>query len=54
MIRFGDITRDEFFVPYQTALKGVTIENTGFEPLVLLNFFGPDCNLDMPDKKYGN
>lgn len=51
MIRFGDVTRDEFFVPYQTAVKGVTIENTGFEPLVLLKFFGPDCNPDMPDKK---
>jgi hypothetical protein len=49
MIRFGDITHDEFFVPYQTAVKGVTIENTGFEPLVLLKHFGPDCNPDMPD-----
>ena len=51
MIRYGDITKDEFFVPYQTALKGVTIENTGCEPLVLLKFFGPDCNPDMPDKE---
>jgi hypothetical protein len=50
MIRFGDITRDEFFVPYITATKGVALENTGFEPLVLLKFFGPDCNPDMPDK----
>jgi hypothetical protein len=51
MIRFGDITRDEFFVPYQTAVKGLTIENTGQEPLVILKHFGPDCNPDMPDKK---
>ncbi len=51
MIRFGDITRDEFFVPYPTAIKGVTIENKGYEPLVLLKFFGPDCNPDMPSKK---
>ncbi len=50
MIRFNDITRDEFFVPYPTALKGVTIENTGAEPLVILKHFGPDCNPDMPDK----
>jgi hypothetical protein len=50
MVRFGDSTRDEFFVPYQTARDGVTVENTGFEPLVLLKFFGPDCNPDMPDK----
>lgn len=49
MIRYGDLTRDEFFVPYPTATKGVTIENTGYEPLVILKFFGPDCNPDMPD-----
>ncbi|MHB1276390.1 MAG: hypothetical protein ACYCXQ_04190 [Candidatus Humimicrobiaceae bacterium] len=50
MIRFGDITKDEFFVPYPTAVKGVTIENTGCEPLVMLKFFGPDNNSDMPQK----
>lgn len=50
MIRFGDITKDEFFVPYPTAVKGVNIENTGCEPLVMLKFFGPDCNPDMPQK----
>ena len=51
MIRYGDLTRDEFFVPYPTANAGVTIKNTGYEPLVMLKFFGPDCNPDMPDKK---
>ncbi|MFC2087139.1 hypothetical protein ACFLSA_03130 [Bacteroidota bacterium] len=51
MIRFGDITRDEFFVPINTAQKGVTVENHGHEPLVILKFFGPDCNPDMPDKQ---
>lgn len=51
MIRFGDITKDEFFVPYPTAVKGVTIENNGCEPIVMLKFFGPDNNPDMPDKK---
>jgi len=51
MIRFGDLTRDEFFVPFDTAVKGVTLENTGFEPLVMLKYFGPDSNPDMPDKK---
>ena len=50
MIRFGDITRDEFFVPCPAALKGVTIENTGNEPVVMLKFFGPDNNPDMPEK----
>lgn len=50
MIRYGDLTRDEFFVPFCAATSGVTIENTGYEPLVILKFFGPDCNPDMPDK----
>ena len=50
MIRFGEITYDEFFVPYSTAISGVTIENTGYEPLVILKHFGPDCNADVPDK----
>jgi hypothetical protein len=50
MIRFGDMTWDEFFIPYVTATKGVKIINKGHEPLVMLKFFGPDCNPDMPDK----
>ncbi len=49
MIRFGDLTRDEYFVPYATATEGVMIENKGSEPLVILKFFGPDCNSDMPE-----
>ena len=51
LIRYGDLNRDEFFVPYPTANAGVTIKNTGYEPLVMLKFFGPDCNPDMPDKR---
>jgi hypothetical protein len=50
MIRFGDITWDEFYVPYITAVKGIKVINSGYEPLVMLKFFGPDCNPDMPDK----
>ena len=51
IIRYGDITKDELFVTYQTALKGITIENTGLEAIVLLKFFGPDCNHDMPNNE---
>lgn len=50
MIRYGEITRDEFFVPFSMAVKGVTVENTGHEPLAILKYFGPDSNPDMPDK----
>jgi hypothetical protein len=51
LIRFGDLTNDEFFVPYPAAARGVSVKNEGNEPLVMLKFFGPDCNPDMPDKK---
>ncbi|MGI6368064.1 MAG: hypothetical protein ACOX2L_06825 [Anaerolineae bacterium] len=42
MIRFGELTRDEFFVSEQAALQGVTVRNDStVEPLVLLRHFGP-------------
>ena len=42
-IRFGEVTYDEFFVTYEVARSGYTVENTGRDPLVLLRHFGPDC-----------
>jgi hypothetical protein len=42
MIRFGELTEDEYFVTYDTARGGVTFVNTGTEPLVTLRYFGPD------------
>lgn len=42
MIRFGKETLDEYFVTYEVAHSGYTVENTGTEPLVLLRHFGPD------------
>ncbi len=51
IIRIDDITRDEYFVPYPTAIKGVTVENKSNEPLVMIKFFGPDCNDDMPRRE---
>lgn len=41
-IRFGQETLDEYFVTYETATGGYTVENTGHEPLVLLRHFGPN------------
>lgn len=38
---FGDETLDEYFVTYETARSGYTVENTGTEQLVLLRHFGP-------------
>ncbi|MCL5071459.1 MAG: hypothetical protein M1308_11270 [Actinobacteria bacterium] len=48
-IRYGELTDDEFFITYQAAQKGVEIENTANEPLVMLKVFGPDTNPDMPE-----
>jgi hypothetical protein len=48
-IRFGDLTSDEYFVTDETARGGYTIKNTGDEPLVILRYFGPGVNSDMPN-----
>ena len=48
MIRFGAMTEDEVFVTAQAAAGGVTIENTGSEPLVGLRYFGPNAQKDAP------
>ncbi|WP_339735827.1 hypothetical protein [uncultured Gimesia sp.] len=49
MIRFGEMTEDEVFVTEKTAQAGVTIENTGSEPLVSLRYFGPDACPGAPN-----
>lgn len=50
MIRFGQMTEDEFFVSYAAAGQGVTIVNSSStEPLVLLKHFNPG-NPDMPQR----
>ena len=49
MIRFGAMTEDEVFVCAKAAKEGVTIENTGTEPLVGLRYFGPDAQPGAPN-----
>ncbi|MFH1304022.1 MAG: hypothetical protein ABIK07_23455 [Planctomycetota bacterium] len=49
MIRFGQMTEDEVFVSEKTAREGVTIENTGSEPLVSLRYFGPGACPSAPN-----
>lgn len=49
MIRFGELTDDEYFVSHEAANAGVVFENTGAEPLVTLRYFGPDANPDAPN-----
>ena len=48
VIRYGELTNDEFFVTESAAKAGVTICNASTtEPLVMLKHFGPD-NPDLP------
>ncbi len=50
LIRYGQLTADEFYVSNSRAKEGVTITNTSpVEPLVILKHFGPDCGI--PSKK---
>jgi hypothetical protein len=48
MIRFHELTEDEYFVSHDAARQGVTFENTGSEPLVTLRYFGPGTNPKAP------
>ncbi len=43
MLRFGQMSSDEFFITHPAATAGVKVENHSLnEPLVMLKHFGPD------------
>jgi hypothetical protein len=43
LIRYGQLTHDEYFVSEDTAQEGVQIENSSAtDPIVMLKHFGPD------------
>lgn len=43
LIRYGQLTSDEFFVSEEAAIRGVTIQNhSQTDPIVMLKHFGPD------------
>lgn len=44
----GDAEMDELLVTHDRAVRGVEIRNTGTEDLVVISFFGPDVNPDVP------
>ena len=48
MIRFGELTEDEYFVGHGAARDGVVYDNTGTEALVILRYFGPEVNPEAP------
>lgn len=48
MLRFGQMSADEYFVSEDAAKQGVTISNNSrWEPMVILKHFGPN-HPDMP------
>ena len=47
-IESGITWQSEFVVSHQKATQPVTITNTGRDDLLLIKFFGPDINLDVP------
>jgi hypothetical protein len=49
LIRFTELTEDEYFCTEDGAQAGITFENTSeTEPLVCLRYFGPEVNPDAP------
>ena len=49
LLRFNELSEDEFFATECAAPAGITFENTSATgPLVLLRYFGPEINLEAP------
>jgi len=49
LIRYGQLTYDEFFVSESAAKEGVTISNPSLsDPIVILKHFGPGAHDNMP------
>lgn len=50
LIRFHELTEDEYFCCEEGARQGVRFENTSqTEPLVCLRYFGPEVNPEAPE-----
>jgi len=50
LIRFHELTEDEYFCTEEGARNGVRFENTSqTEPLVCLRYFGPEVNPQAPE-----
>jgi len=46
LLRYGQLSADEFFASHDLATAGVKITNTSkYEPLVILKHFGPNCGM---------
>jgi hypothetical protein len=50
LIRFNELTEDEYFCAEDGAKEGIVFENLSeTEPLVALRYFGPETNPDAPE-----
>ncbi len=50
LLRFNELSEDEFFITDHAATEGVTYKNTSAtEPLVMLRYFGPEASPDAPE-----
>jgi hypothetical protein len=47
-IEAGNFEQDELLISHDRAVKPLIIENTGKEDLILIKFFGPEINLEIP------
>ena len=51
----GSFGKDELLVSHARATAPLEVENTGREDLMIIKFFGPDINTDVPMiPRYGN
>ena len=54
LIRFGQLTHDEYFVSYPAAREGVTIHNPSkTDPIVMLKHFGPNPEAPRTESNRG-
>ena len=47
-VKAGDFTKDELLVSHARATAPLTVENAGKADLLIIKFFGPDINRDVP------
>ena len=47
-VKAGDPAMDELLISHEAAVRPLTVENTGRDEMVVIKFFGPDINPDVP------
>jgi hypothetical protein len=47
-VQGGDPDADELLITHDRAVAGVEVRNTGADDLLVIKFFGPDVNPDVP------